>query len=106
MTCAIRSSASIRSHDGRGVAVLLNIASPLLRPADVPGRVSVSSALRSTHQTRTVRQDPDARDHIEMHRLSAADADDCSRSSPSSRTTLRDLEAASPVTAKTGEHGP
>ena len=58
-----------------GVTAMLNIASPLLRPAGVEGLVSVSSALRYDASTRAVRLVQPRADRIEMQGLSGRDAE-------------------------------
>ena len=58
-----------------GVTALLNIASPLLRPAGVEGLVSVSSALRYDALTRAVRLVQPRADRIEMQGVSGRDAE-------------------------------
>ena len=58
-----------------GVTALLNIASPLLRPAGVEGLVSVSSALRYDAPARAVRLVQPRADRIEMQGLSGRDAE-------------------------------
>lgn len=58
-----------------GVTALLNIASPLLRPAGVEGLVSISSALRYDAATRAVRLVEPRADRIEMQGLSGRDAE-------------------------------
>ena len=58
-----------------GVTALLNIASPLLRPAGVEGLVSVSSALRYDVPARAVRLVQPRADRIEMQGLSGRDAE-------------------------------
>ena len=58
-----------------GVTALLNIASPLLRPAGVEGLVSVSSALRYDAPARALRLDQPRADRIEMQGLSGRDAE-------------------------------
>jgi hypothetical protein len=58
-----------------GVTALLNMASPLLRPAGVEGLVSVSSALRYDAPARAVRLVQPRADRIEMQGLSGPDAE-------------------------------
>ena len=58
-----------------GVTALLDIASPLLRPAGVEGLVSVSSALRYDAPARAVRLVQPRADRIEMQGLSGRDAE-------------------------------
>jgi len=58
-----------------GVTALLNIASPVLRPAGVEGLVSVSSALRYDAPARAVRLVQPRADRIEMQGLSGRDAE-------------------------------
>lgn len=57
------------------VTALLNIASPLLRPAGVEGLVSVSSALRYDVPTRAVRLVQPRADRIEMQGVRGRDAE-------------------------------
>jgi hypothetical protein len=58
-----------------GVTALLNIASPLLRPAGLDGLVSVSSALRYDAPARAVRLVQPRADRIELQGLSGRDAE-------------------------------
>jgi hypothetical protein len=58
-----------------GVTALLNITSPLLRPAGVEGLVSVSSVLRYDVPARAVRLVQPRADRIEMQGLSGRDAE-------------------------------
>jgi hypothetical protein len=57
------------------VTALLNIASPMLRPPGVEGRVSVSSALRYDAPTRAVRLVQPRADRIELQGLSGRDSE-------------------------------